>query len=529
MRDHLQLFLNGRPHHVRGSAVFSPVSTWLRTVQQLTGTKVVCAEGDCGSCVVFVGRPEQAPGESGGGGRGGMRYRVLASCIQYLYQLDGCHIVSIEGLNPEQGLNAVQQAMVSCQGTQCGYCTPGFVVSMYGLAECDQPLTEVSLRRGLTGNLCRCTGYEPIIRAGLAIDTAAVRRLDELYPPGPLVGALAAVAADPVTIRDGDRLFYKPTTLADATAFKREHPDTVVISGGTDLGVQLNKGMRVVKTMMSTAGLAELRTVEVADGLLNVGAAVSIWDLEKAAIEHMPEYGRLLDHFGSPPIKNAGTIGGNIANGSPIGDSMPALFVLDASVELAGPGGTRTVNINDFYTGYKRNRMAADEIISGVRIPIPPAGGTLKLYKISRRKDLDISTFTAAAWLRIESSIITEVRLAYGGVGPTVLRMPQTEGALLGQGVTEETFESAADVAAAEVRPISDVRGSAGFRQQLAGNVLRKLYFDMTDQCQSEREPLHRTNGHAATNGHGGSNNHAASNGHAAGNGMHRHNGNGYV
>ncbi|HSV14167.1 MAG TPA: FAD binding domain-containing protein [Tepidisphaeraceae bacterium] len=468
MRNFVLIYVNGQRHELRGPRLFQSLSDFLRYELQLTGTKVVCAEGDCGSCTVFLGRP-----------RGGaIEYRTVCSCIQYLYQLDGCHIVTVEGLKYDGQMNPIQSAMVRCQGTQCGFCTPGFVVSMCALFEGDGPITEHRLRRGLIGNLCRCTGYEPILKAGLAIDASQVKRLDELYPPAPLLLALAPASNDAVLVQDSDRTFFKPTSIADAARFKQEHADCVIISGGTDLGVQMNKGVRALRTVMSTAALEPLRELSVSNEQIVAGASVSIAELENAAAKALPEYAALLGWFGSPPIKNAGTVGGNIANASPIGDSMPAMFVLNAEIELTGVNDSRRVNINSFYTGYKKSVATADELITRVFIPLPKVGEVFKLYKVSKRKDLDISSFTAAVWMSVSDHTIGEVRIAYGGVAATIVRLPKTEAALNGQRISEALFDDAADVAVGEIKPISDVRGSADYRLRLAANVLRKFFIE---------------------------------------------------
>ncbi len=469
MRDFVLIYVNGQRRELRGGQVFQPLSTFLRCDLQLTGTKVVCAEGDCGSCTVFLGRP----------GNGKIRYAAVCSCIQYLYQLDGCHIVTVEGLTPVGKLNAIQESMVRCQGTQCGYCTPGFIVSMQALFESDGVMTEQRLRRGLVGNLCRCTGYEPILKAGLEVDTENLRKVDEIYNPAGPLAELARSADEPVRLAADGKIFFKPNTLAEAAKFKGEHAECVVISGGTDLGVQMNKGLREPKVIMSTAGLRELTDLQVGGDQIVAGARVSIAELESAAAGALPEYGEFLAWFGSPPIKNAGTIGGNIANASPIGDTMPALFVLNAQIELTGGNGSRLVNINDFYVGYKKTAAKPDELISQVVLPLPKAGELFKLYKISKRKDLDISTFSAAVWMRLDGSKIAEVRIAYGGVGPKIMRMPQTEAHLIGGELSQELFDSAAQTVVTEIKPISDVRGSAEYRLLLAGNILRKFYSDI--------------------------------------------------
>jgi len=448
---------------------FQSLSNFLRYDLALIGTKVVCSEGDCGSCTVLLGRAED----------GRIDYRPVTSCIQFLYQLDGAHVVTIEGLTYEDQLNPVQEAMVRCHGAQCGFCTPGFVVSMcaaFHQGEAEKDL----IRAALVGNLCRCTGYESIVRAALETDRSAMRRIDDLYPPARLAAAMSDASRDPVLVHGNGKTFFKPTTVAAAADFKAQHPDCALIAGGTDVGVQLNKCLRDPQVVMSLAGLTELRGIIERDGILIVGALATLTELEEETLNRCPELHAMLRRHGSPLIRNAGTLAGNIANGSPIGDAMPALFVLGAEIELAGRGGaTRRVDINDFYTGYKTNVMRPDELIARVHIPLPSPSEVFKLYKVSKRHDLDISSFMAAFHARLRGDVIEQIRIAYGGVGPVILRLPKTEAFLTGQPLSEATMAAAGELARTEITPISDVRGSADFRLQLGENIVRRFHAEV--------------------------------------------------
>jgi xanthine dehydrogenase small subunit len=477
MRDYVLIYVNGQRHKLRGAAVFQSLSTYLRLTLGLTGTKVVCAEGDCGSCSVLIGRPRN----------GSIEYSTVCSCILYLFQLDACHVITVEGLSRGDELSPVQQALVDARGTQCGFCTPGFVVAIHGMVESGVPLTEERIRRGLVGNLCRCTGYEPILRAGLSVDAGRVPPLNQLYDSPELHAELAQADSEAVRVESGGQRFFKPTTVAEATGFKAANADCVIVSGGTDIGVQINKGLRALGSVMSLSAVPELRELDVDSGSIVAGATLPVSALEKAASSTLPEYAVLLDRFGSPQIRNAATLGGNIANGSPIGDTMPALFVLNAEIELTAPHTRRRVNINQFYRGYKQTVAAPEELISRVFIPLPGAGESLKLYKISKRKDLDISAFSAAFWMKLSGGRIDDVRIAYGGVGPQVLRLPRTEAFLKGKDLTQELFDSARAVVLAEIAPISDVRGTAAYRNRLAANILGKLYFDLLAGQEKQR------------------------------------------
>jgi xanthine dehydrogenase small subunit len=395
--------------------------------------------------------------------------------------------------------------MVRCHGAQCGFCTPGFVVSMCAAYQTPGPAPSAGsapdIRAACVGNLCRCTGYEPIVRAGGEVDPTSMRSLNDLYPPQPILDDLRQHEREEVLIRADARTCFQPTTVASAARFRGEHPDCAIVAGGTDLGVQINKGIRDPAIILSLSALDELRAIQQEESSLTVGATASLTDLERACADALPEYARLLYWFGSPPIRNAGTLGGNVANGSPIGDTMPALYVLDAEIELTGVNGARRVNINDFYTGYRKTVMAADELITRVFIPLPAPDELFKLYKVSKRKDLDISAFTAAIRMRVSGGTIEDARLAYGGVGPNIIRLRKTEECLRGQPFTLETLAEAGRVARTEISPISDVRGAAEYRAQLAENILRKFFHDVsgTDDASGNGHYEPDGNGRAST------------------------------
>jgi xanthine dehydrogenase small subunit len=461
MRDYVLVHINGIPHPIRGSAAFQTLSRFLRYEQRATGTKIVCEEGDCGACTVLAGRVEN----------GRLRYRPINSCIQFLFQLDCASIVTVEGLSKGGELTPIQDAMVKCHGAQCGYCTPGFVMALAGMFEGESR----DARQALTGNLCRCTGYESILRAADCVEHQP--KADDLYPPTDILAAIAEVAEQPVRIEH----FYKPTTIAEAVQFKAANPKTVIVQGATDFGVWRTKRGFTPEAILSLDGLEGLGEIEIVDRTLVVGGRVTLAQFESAVQTVVPELRSIMDRFGSPQIKNAGTLAGNIANASPIGDSIPFLFVTGARLELTGSSGSREVPITSFYKGYKTLDLAPDEIITRILIPLPADGETLKLYKISKRTHLDISSFTAAMLMTRTDGRIDSMRVAYGGVGPVVLRLPKTEAFLAGRAATLETFVEAGELARSEVAPISDVRGGKEYRLQLAENVMQKFYYDAVE------------------------------------------------
>jgi xanthine dehydrogenase small subunit len=468
MRDHLRFYLNGQRQTVRGDAAFASLSDYLRSWLGLVGTKVVCAEGDCGACTVLVGRPA---GDT-------LRYSPVDSCIQFLYQIDGTHVVTVEGLAYNGDLHPVQRAMIECHGSQCGYCTPGFVMALAGWAGAGAPADPAAVRLSLTGNLCRCTGYLPILDAAARVAEELPQGVSARYDTPELIVAVTALAGESVHVGDGRRTFLAPTTLDDAVNYKTAHPTAVVIAGGTELGVLRNKRGDDPAALLSLARIPGLDRLAFDSGQVLIGANVMWAQIERDLVPVLPAFGPIVSRFGSPQIRAVATLAGNVVHGSPIADSLPLLLVMDAELELVGGRGVRRRSINGFYTGYKQKDMAADELLMRVTLPLPAADERLRLYKVSRRNDLDIATFGAAVRIRETGGVIDEAAVAYSGVGPMVVRLPRTEAALIGEPFDEATFRRAGRVASSEVTPITDVRGGRDFRAQLAENILVKFYYE---------------------------------------------------
>jgi xanthine dehydrogenase small subunit len=482
MLDHVLLYVNGQRQAVRGPDAFLSLSDFLRRRQGLVGTKIVCSEGDCGACSVLMGRLDAE--------RDRLVYRPVDSCIQFLFQLDSVHVVTIEGLGTEFEPSAVQRAMIDCHGSQCGFCTPGFVVAMTGLLEDCEELDECALRQGLTGNLCRCTGYTPIIEAGVKLDAARHERIEDRFPSATMRREFAARRGQRIEVRaEWDQemhVFASPPDLEESLAFLQAHPSATIVAGATDIGVRINKSLSVPRTILDLNRVAELTGAAVENGELVLGARASWTAIGELCAELVPEFHRIVAVFGAPQIRHVGTIGGNIVNASPIADSLPFLFVMDAVLELASADGTRSVSITEFYQGYKQFDLRPGELLRRVRVPLPAADDILKLYKVSRRRDLDIATFTAGIRVRLEGEMIAEAAVAFGAVGPVVIRARRTEAFLRGRTLDEETMRQAGDVAVSEITPISDVRGAADYRYQLTRNVLLKFYHE----TQAMAEPV---------------------------------------
>ena len=345
MRDHLLLYVNGERLEVRGEAAFASLTDFLRGDLRLSGTKVVCAEGDCGACTVLLGQPD---GET-------LRYVTVDACILFLYQLDGRHVVTVEGLHgTENALHPVQEAMVAGHGSQCGFCTPGFVMALAGRAE--QKGTD--LRTSLTGNLCRCTGYVAILEAAESLDQTPMPVIADQYPVARIAADLRAGTVEPVRIQGTTSLLFVPRTLADAVEFKTRHPAAAIVAGGTELGVVRNKAGLEPAAILRLTNVPDLDRIDVAEEAVTIGANVTWTEVEEFAKETWPEFHRIIVRFGSPQIRNVATLIANIANGSPIADSLPFLAVMEAELDVLGPAGPRTVKLVDFYRGYKVKDLA---------------------------------------------------------------------------------------------------------------------------------------------------------------------------
>jgi xanthine dehydrogenase small subunit len=470
MRDHVLLFINGERVELRGADADQPLTDLLRHRLGATGTKVVCAEGDCGACTALVARP----------GPDGLRYRAIDACIQFCWQLDGASILTVEGLADGDRLHPAQAAMITHHGSQCGYCTPGFVMAIAGHRESGEPTTPASVDLALSGNLCRCTGYTSIRAAALAQAELHAPALSERYSAPAMVRALTEAAATGAHLRwdgaDGPREVRLPTTLPDALAARA---GATVWAGGTDLGVQRNKGRPAPLRTVSLAHVEALRGITFRDDEVEIGAATPWSTVLAWAHDALPPLASVLELFGAPQIREAGTVGGNLVNASPIADATPCWLALDAVVHVASAAGARSVPIASFFLGYKQVDLRPDEIVTHLTLRLPGPHQRLQLYKVSRRLDLDISSVTAAFRLDLDGETIRAARVAFGGVAATSIRMTEVETSLTGAPLQRAVLHAAGVDAAARVRPISDVRASEAYRRHVVRNLFRKLAHDL--------------------------------------------------
>ena len=474
MSDPIRFYYQGAIRELRDVAPTRTVLQHLREDLHCTGTKEGCAEGDCGACTVVVGSLED----------GELTMKAVNACIQFLPTLDGKALFSVEDVaQPDGGLHPVQQALVECHGSQCGFCTPGFVMSLWGMYLKQDGVTpsRCQIDDALSGNLCRCTGYRPIIEAA--------RRMDELprveFDRASLTEQLAALKRDRMAVYEAaGKRFYAPRTLAELGQARAEHPSALLLAGSTDIGLWVTKQMRELGDIIYLGHVDELKTIVEADGFVTVGAGATLEDAYAAICRHYPEQlGEMWQRFASLPIRQAGTLGGNVANGSPIGDSMPWLIALGAQLVLRGPDGERSMALEDFYLGYQQKDLQAGEFVQAVRVPLPRAGVQFRTYKLAKRFDQDISAVCAAFAFELDGDVIAAARIAFGGMAATPKRAALSEAYLLGRSWNDDTVKEAMRLLADDYAPLSDMRASSAYRMKAAQNLLRRFWFETrTDQ-----------------------------------------------
>ncbi|MFT4172157.1 MAG: xanthine dehydrogenase small subunit [Rhodocyclaceae bacterium] len=464
----IQFYFRGAVRHVSGVSPTRTVLQYLREDLHECGTKEGCAEGDCGACTVVLG--ELVDGQ--------LQLRAVNACIQFLPTLDGKALFTVEDLARKDtgALHPVQQAMVDKHGSQCGFCTPGFVMSLWAMYEnSPQCPPREAVADTLSGNLCRCTGYRPIFDAAAAAYDLPRATLDR-----PCVGtALRALQAAPALAYEshGQR-FWAPRDVAAFARLRADYPEATILAGSTDVGLWVTKQLRTLPDMIYTGNVAELKTVAVTDEWLEIGAAVSLTDAFAALVDDEPRWAELARRFASMPVRNAGTLGGNVANGSPIGDSMPGLIALGARIVLQREGVVREMALEDYYLAYRRTALAPGEFVRALRIPRRPAddGRLFRIWKVSKRADQDISAVCGAFAWRIEDGRIAAARVAFGGVAATPKRAPLTEAALHGHALDETTLRAAQAALAQDFAPLSDMRATSQYRAAVAANLLERLW-----------------------------------------------------
>ena len=470
--DEIGFILNGEEVALKKVPPRQTLLDWLRLEKRLTGTKEGCAEGDCGACTVLVGRLLD----------GELVYESVNACIRFMGSLHATHVVTVEYLKGQDGkLHPVQQAMVDCHGSQCGFCTPGIVMSLYGVWLTNSNPSRQAIEEALQGNLCRCTGYEPIVKAA---EMAAGIRPADVFDPieaarEQVKGRLSELAnAGPIRIVAGDDELYIPSSTADLAEIMAIHPHATVVAGSTDVGLWVTKQMREINPLVFINGLVALQRITADPEAIRIGAGVTYTHGLEVLAGRYPTLGKLIPRVGGQQVRNMGTIGGNIANGSPIGDMPPPLIALGADVELRSREGARNVPLEDFFIEYGRQDRERHEFVESLSIPALPENALFSVYKITKRRDEDITAVLGAFCLKLDGDVVREVRLAYGGMAGTPKRATNAEAALVGGPWTESNVQAAMAALEQDFTPLTDWRATAEYRMMTAKNLILRFFLE---------------------------------------------------
>ncbi|WP_336057584.1 xanthine dehydrogenase small subunit [Nitratireductor sp. CH_MIT9313-5] len=450
---------------------------FLRLNRRLTGTKEGCAEGDCGACTVLVGRLTAD----------GLVYEGVNACIRFLASLDGCHVVTVEHVRGSEGkLHPVQQALVDHHGSQCGFCTPGIVMSLYALWMANSSPSEADIEKALQGNLCRCTGYAPIIRAALAASQSDRNGDPLLSERSKVMAALQAMHdGQTVDMGEGENRIIVPANVDDFASALEANPDATIVAGSTDVGLWVTKQFRAIHPAIFLNRLDELRDALLDGQVLKIGAGVSYTDARHIFAEHIHELAELLDRIGGDQVRNMGTIGGNIANGSPIGDMPPSLIALGATLVLRKGSERREMPLEDYFIDYGKQDRKPGEFVERVDVPLPAAQTRFHAWKISKRREEDITAVLGAFAVTLnDENVVTQARIAYGGMAATPKRARAMEEALIGRKLDDATVERAMEVCTRDFTPISDMRASADYRMMVARNLIKRFQLAVTTSDQ---------------------------------------------
>jgi xanthine dehydrogenase small subunit len=455
-----------------------PTRTLLQLIREdlgLTGTKEGCNEGDCGACTVVLGEPD---------GQGGLSLKAVNSCIRLAHSIDGLALWTVQDIASPQSLHPCQQAMLDCHGSQCGFCTPGFVMSLFALyekhARSGGSISRSTAQQALAGNLCRCTGYRPILDAAQTMASYPAQRIDdkETLLKCELLAQCSTGPGAQKAVKSSVAAYLQPTTLKNLLTARAQHPRAQLVAGCTDVGLWINKQHVQMPQIIDTTRVRELRRIERYPHHIAIGAAVTLHDAYAALVENRPQLADFAQRFAGLTVRNSGTLGGNVANGSPIGDSMPLLIALGADVVLLSVRGHREMPLEALYTGYRRNVMQPDEVLGWIKVPLPTAQEFSRVYKISKRYDDDISAVCLAISLHRVGQHITKLSIGVGGVAATPVRAIKTEAARAMKHWARSTFEQLKAILQAEFEPIGDMRASAAYRREVLGGLMERFWLE---------------------------------------------------
>ncbi len=474
-RDDIRFLLGFAPQSIRDVEPTTTVLNWLREQAGLHGTKEGCAEGDCGACTIVLGTKE----------RNRLRYRAVNACIMFVPQLDGAQLITIEHLREENGaLHPLQRAFVDHHASQCGFCTPGFIMALFAMDRSRNGMIDrQTVGDGLAGNLCRCTGYRPITEAATTVMQGDRDDIFDRREKRTMAALDALDTSLPLSLGARTKRYEAPRTIERLAELMANEPDAHLLAGGTDVGLWVTKQYQDLATVIDVTRVPDLQRIEETPGHLKLGAAVTYSDAHHAIAMNWPSFGALIQRIGGMQVREAGTIGGNIANGSPIGDTMPALIALDTKLILRKGQQARTLDLEAFYTDYRKTALEGGEFVAEILIPKSPAA--FRCYKVAKRFDQDISAVMGAFALeRSQDNIVSSIRIGFGGMAALPKRARETEKALLGQPWQASTIQVGLEALAKDFEPISDMRASAAYRLKIARNLLRKFHSETSARDQ---------------------------------------------
>jgi len=444
---------------------------FIRTKLKKTGTKEGCAEGGCGACTVVLGELKN----------NNINYTTVNSCITFLPTLSGKQLILVEDLiSKDNSLHPVQEAMVKYHGSQCGFCTPGFVMSLFSMFKNYTKLKKDIIKDSLSGNLCRCTGYQPIIKAAKSL--SAKNKIDHFYKnKKKTISQLKKIKNQSIAIYNRGKRYFAPRYISEFKKILKKNTDSYLLSGGTDLSLLVTKDRKDINSIIYMNSIKELNYIKNNKEFIEVGATTPLIEFEIYIKKYYPDFNKILRRYGSTQIRNVATIAGNIATASPIGDNLPLLLALDSKVVLQGIKKNKILPINDFFISYRKTKLKPGQFIHSIRIPIFD-NNIFKAYKISKRFDDDISSVCAAFNLTIEKKKIKNVRIAYGGMSAIPKRAIYCEKILLNSSITKETIEKAKSALEKDFIPIGDMRASRNYRNVVAKNLLEKCFLEINNK-----------------------------------------------